>query len=108
LKRHKTKQECLEKEGFFSIFDFMARMKERADRKAHMERLVASTLKNEQAKDAPEESAVTVEVVASDTDSELESEVSMTKRGGVGQVRRSIAGYSQCKETDDNQAASKR
>lgn len=103
LKRREKEQERLEKEGQLSVFGFMARMKERADQRAHMEQLVTSTLKSRQEEDVSEESAV--EVGTSDTDSELE--VVMTKRG-MCQVRRStvavVAGYRQCKGTDENQS----
>lgn len=57
LKRRKKCGEDLAKKGFLSVFEFMAVVKEKAQKKAHMEQLVARTMESEQVSEesAPEE-----------------------------------------------------
>lgn len=54
LKRHKNFREDLAKKGFLSVFDFMAHMKETAQKKVCLEQLVPRELESEQVSDSEE------------------------------------------------------
>jgi hypothetical protein len=54
LKRHKQFQEDLAKKGYFSVFDFMAHVKEKAKKKEHLEQLMARELERIQVSDSEE------------------------------------------------------
>lgn len=75
LKRREKCREELAKQGYLSVFDFMAHVKETAEKKAHLEHLVAMTLESEQVSDS-EESGL----------EELDTEALVSKH--VDQVRR--------------------
>jgi hypothetical protein len=73
LKRHKKCREDLAKQGYLSVFDFMAHVKESAEKRAHLEQLVSRASESKQ---VSEESA----------SEELDTITLVSKH--VGQVRR--------------------
>jgi hypothetical protein len=48
LKQHKKCQENLAKQGYLSVFEFIAYMEELAKKKEHLEQLTARTLEHDQ------------------------------------------------------------
>jgi hypothetical protein len=80
LKRHKKHQEVLSKQGFLPIFEFLAHVKHKAEKKERMEQLVARTL---EIVPESEESATESEKSVLE---ELDTEALVSKH--VGQVRR--------------------
>jgi hypothetical protein len=81
-RRHKKRREDLAKQGFLSMFDFIAHSKEKACRKAQMEQLVAKTLESKRAKTVLEEES---------SESESDTEELMPEHMSQGrQVRQNV------------------
>jgi hypothetical protein len=77
-KRHKKCREVLAKQGYLSVFEFIAHMKELAKKKEDLEQLTAATL--EDAEESEESEPEELDTKESDTDTLVSKHVSQVRR----------------------------
>lgn len=106
LRRHRKEAETSAKKGYLSVFDYIAYTKERANKGAHMEQLMATALKSKQAIDLSEESP-TEEDFESDTE-ELPVMSTGKRMGLVCLVRHRIGCLERVNRRDLSQLPEKR
>ena len=80
LKRRKKHKEDLAKQGFFSVFEFIAQVDNKAKKKAHLEQLVAKALEGEQElEESEQESEESVQVLEESMHEELDTRALISK-----------------------------
>jgi hypothetical protein len=94
LQRRKKFREDLSKKGFPTLFNFMAHVKEKAEKKEHMEQLIAKALQmrqvpeSEESEEQPKLDTKESEIEELDNESMIELDTEDLVSKHMGQVRR--------------------